>query len=49
MLSPNTNNTPFADLPNVPDDILIYSISKHKVKKDQPEAGVSKEIFAGEI
>ncbi len=46
MLSPNTNNTPFADLPN---DILIYSISKHKVKKDQPKAGVSKEIFAGEI
>jgi hypothetical protein len=45
MPSPNTNNTPLAALPSVPDDILIYSISKHKVKKEEPEARVSKEIF----
>jgi hypothetical protein len=42
MLSPNNNNTPLAVIPGIPNDILIYSISKYKVKKDQTETSVKK-------
>lgn len=45
MLSPNNNNSPLAVIPGIPNDILIYSISKYKVKKDQTEMSAKKKIF----